>query len=98
MCRCLKVSPSGYYAWAARPPSAREQDNVRLLGRIREMHEDSGGVIGAPRMHEDLVAEGESASLNRIARVMAADELQGWPRKKGKRQGRANHRPDGISN
>lgn len=98
MCRCLKVSPSGYYAWAARPPSAREQDNGRLLGRIREMHEDSGGVIGAPRMHEDLVAEGESASLNRIARVMAADELQGWPRKKGKRQGRANHRPDGISN
>jgi putative transposase len=62
------------------------------------MHEHSGGIIGAPRIHEDLVAEGESASLNRIARVMAADELQGWPGKEGKRQGRVNHRPDAINN
>lgn len=46
MCRCLKVSPSGYYAWAARPLSAREVENQRILTRIKEIHEDSGGVIG----------------------------------------------------
>ena len=30
MCRCLRVSPSGYYAWRKRPPSARERENRRL--------------------------------------------------------------------
>lgn len=98
MCRCLKVSPSGYYAWAARPPSARETDNARLLVRIRELHEDSGGILGAPRVHEDLVAAGETASLNRVARLMSTNGIQGWPRKKGKR-GKASHaRPDGVVN
>lgn len=82
MCRCLKVSPSGYYGWEARTPSAREVDNGRLLTRIREIHQDSGGIIGVPRMHEDLTIEGHTASKNRIARLMAAAGLQGWPRKK----------------
>ena len=86
MCRCLQVSPSGYYAWEDRKPSPRQVDNDRLLRRIREVHEDSRGAIGAPRMHEDLTDEGETASLNRVARLMAADGLQGWPRKKKRGQ------------
>ena len=75
MCRCLKVSASGYYAWESRTPSTRESENARLLGRIREIHDDSGGIIGTPRMHEDLRAEGESVSLNRVARLMSAHGL-----------------------
>jgi putative transposase len=93
MCRCLKVSPSGYYAWRDRPASARAQDNARLLKRIREIHDDSKGAIGAPRMQEDLAAEGETASLNRVARLMAANGIAGWPRKKKRRQGRPELRP-----
>jgi len=86
MCRCLKVSPSGFYDWAVRQPSARTADNARLLRRIRQIHEDSQGAIGAPRMHEDLIEEGETASKNRIALLMAADGLQGWPRRKRRGQ------------
>lgn len=82
MCRCLKVSASGYYAWQDRDPSPRTQENARLVRRIREIHEDSRGVIGAPRMHEDLLDEGEIVSLNRVARLMAAERIQGWPRRK----------------
>ena len=82
MCRCLNVSPSAYYAWEGRSPSHRQIDNARLLGRIREIHEDSRGAIGAPRMHEDLLNEGETISKNRVARLMAAGGLQGWPRRK----------------
>ena len=98
MCRCLNVSPSGYYAWASRMPSARELKNAQLLARIREIHDDSNGMIGAGRMHEDLVAEGESASLNRVARLMAAHCIQGYPRKRKRRQGRPSLRPEGIEN
>ncbi len=99
MCRCLKVSPSGYYDWEGRPASAREVDNQRLLERIREVHTDSQGAIGAPRMHEDLMDEGERASKNRIARLMSAEGLQGWPRKKNRGQrGRPSVPPVGVEN
>ncbi|BFI95965.1 MAG: hypothetical protein RSP_15630 [Rhodanobacter sp.] len=80
-------------------PSARQADNDRLLGRIRALHEDSRGVLGAGRMHEDLAAEGESASLNRVARLMAADGLQGWPRKKRRGQrAQPGLAPPGVRN
>jgi len=73
--------------------------NERLLGRIREIHEDSQGSIGAPRMHEDLTDEGETGSKNRIARLMAVDGLQGWPRKKKRGQrGKPGLPPPGVSN
>lgn len=98
MCRCLQVSPSGYYAWEADLPSPRAAENARLLSRIREIHEDSGGVIGAPRMHEDLVHEGEAVSLNRVARLMAANGLQGWPRRRKRRYGGPESRPVGVRN
>ncbi len=97
MCRCLKVSPSGYYVWAGRLASLRAQDNDRLLEHIREIHEDRKGAIGAPRMREDLTHGGETASLNRMARLMAANNLYGWPRRKGRRRiGTPSQRPDDV--
>lgn len=75
MCRCLEVSASGYYDWSKRLSSARQIKNQRLLGRIRELHEDSRGRLGAGRMHEDLAVAGESASLNHVARLIAANGL-----------------------
>lgn len=98
MCRCLKVSPSGYYAWFSRKPSQREQQNTLLVERIRQLHDDSGGVLGAPRTHEDLLAEGYKVSLNRVARLMLANQIQGWPRKKGRGSKRSSIRPSGLKN
>jgi len=82
MCRCLKVSPSGYYDWRERPLSARAQDNDRLLERIRSLHEGSDGVMGSPSIWEDLCYEGETASLNRVARLMSSNNLRGIPKKR----------------
>jgi putative transposase len=99
MCRCLQVSRSGFYAWACRTPGPRARANARLLERSREIHEDSLGVIGAPRMHEDLTDEGETASLNRVARLMACAGLQGWPRRRRRRfGGKPGVRPFGVEN
>ncbi|MEN9119352.1 IS3 family transposase, partial [Xanthomonas euvesicatoria] len=58
MCRCLKLSASGYYESSKRPASARQLDNERLVVRMRELHEDSRGTLGAGRMREDLAEEG----------------------------------------
>ena len=70
MCRCLRVSPSGYYGWVTRPPSARAQENARLLVRIRALHADHDGVVGSPRMWEDLRYAGERCGRHRVARLM----------------------------
>ena len=91
MCRCLKVSPSGFHAWSTRTPSARAQDNARLLAKIHQQHADSDGVMGAPRMHEELGYEGETASLNRIARLMSGAGLFGVPQKR-----RWRNKPSGV--
>ena len=50
-------------------------------------------------MHEDLAEEGETASLNRVARLMAADGLQGWlrPKRRGQRS-RPALTPPGVRN
>ena len=98
VCRCLRVSRSGFYGWAKRPDSARKTDNRRLLARIREHHGASDGVMGAPRMQEVLIDEGESASLNRIARLMAKDELQGIPQRRRWRRKASGVRPAYVRN
>ena len=59
MCRSLRVSPSGYYGWATRWPSGRARENARLLARIRQLHADQDGVVGSPRIWEDLRYAGE---------------------------------------
>lgn len=75
MCRCLNVSPSGYYDWEKRLVSDHHVSNERFLVRIRGLHAESQGALGAPRMHEDLTKECEAASKNCIARLMASGGL-----------------------
>lgn len=85
MCRVLEVSRSGYYAWLERvEPSARAKANAELLETVREIHAESDGTYGSPRVHVELSErpEGPKASLNRVARVMRWAGLQGVsPRK-----------------
>lgn len=83
MCRVLEVSRSGYYAWLDREPSARAQANAVLLEKIQEIHKDSDGTYGAPRMHMELSEGDTPASLNRVARVMKQGSIQGVSRRKG---------------
>ena len=85
MCRVLEVSRSGYYAWLKREPSARAQANAELLEAIEEIHAESDGTYGAPRIHAELQDRGSEASLNRVARVMKGAEIQGVSPRKWKR-------------
>jgi len=85
MCRVLEVSRSGFYAWQKRAPSPRSRANAVLLEKIREVHDESDGTYGAPRVHAELAEQGPWASLNRVARVMRKAEIQGVSPRKGKR-------------
>jgi putative transposase len=96
MCRCLKVSTSGFHAWSKRPASTRKTDNQRLLVRIREYQEASDGVMGMPRMHEELSYAGATASRNRVARLMSRHGLFSVPRRRSVRSKRTGVRPDHV--
>lgn len=98
MCSLLKVSPSGYYDWRSRQPGSRQLDNIRLLARIRRLHEESDGVHGSPRIWDDLRYDGETCSLNRVARLMKNNHLVGIPAKRSWKRRTSEPRPAHIVN
>jgi putative transposase len=69
MCRVLKVSRSGYYAWLDTTPSPRAQENERLKVAIKAAHKRTRETYGARRLQPELAAEGFIAGRDRIARL-----------------------------
>jgi putative transposase len=82
LCTALGVSPSGYYAWRSRGPSARERSDADLAEQIRRFHVRSRGTYGVPRIHADLTEAGHHVSRKRVARLMARDHLAGVHRRR----------------
>ena len=82
MCRVLQVSTSGYYAWRNRSPSRRARENSMLTEKIRQIHDESRGTYGSPRVHAALEAEGHTVGENRVARLMKEAGLRGISRRK----------------
>jgi putative transposase len=62
--------------------SLREQANTALTERIRQVHTQSRGTYGAPRVHAALAAEGHRNGWKRIARLMRAAGLRGCVRRR----------------
>ena len=90
LCRVLEVSRSGYYAWRGRPLSPRAVENRQLLDQIRQVHAESRGTYGSPRVHGQLQRRGVAVGRHRVARLMQANGLVGaHSRKKWRRR-----RPD----
>jgi putative transposase len=83
LCRVLKVSPSGFYAWRDRPPSKRAIDNAVLTERIRRIHADSDEIYGCPNIHTELQEQGVRVGHNRVARLMRIAGLRGVSRRRG---------------
>lgn len=77
VCRVLEVSPSGYYAWHRRSPSARAQTDAGLTAQIRVVHARSRGTYGAPRIHAELATQGVAVGRKRVARLLQAAGLAG---------------------
>jgi len=82
LCRVLRVSRAGYYAWAGRGASARAQADEELHLQLKEAHERSRGTYGVPRVHAALRAAGSRTSRRRVARPMQAAGLVGCCRRR----------------
>jgi putative transposase len=92
-CASLGVCVSGYHAWKERAPAPRTLEQQRLLFLIKTIHQRSGGVYGAPRIHAVLQAEhGYTGSLNRVKALMRAHGIRAKTRRKFKATTDSNHR------
>lgn len=75
LCRVLGVSASGFYAWVRRPAPRRAARNAALLVHIRAAYAASRRIYGAPRVHQELRAQGIPAGRHRIARLMREEGI-----------------------
>ena len=91
MCRVMTVHPSGYYAWRADPASARQKEDQRVVGLIKQSWLESGGVYGYRKITADLKELGETVGKHRVYRLMRAEQLRsqsGYRRRPGHYGGR----------
>ena len=91
MCKVLKVSRSGYYAWKSRPRSNRQRVNRELLESIREVYRKSRKVYGSPRITDELNDHGIRCGKNRIARIMKENGIRAYVRKKFRKTTESRH-------
>ena len=91
LCRCLRVTRSGFYAWQRRPESTHARDDRRLKVLVRVSFDESKYRYGSPRVHEDLIEQHEHVSRKRVVRLMQEDGLVARLRKRFKRTTMSDH-------
>jgi len=91
LCRCLRVTRSGFYAWHARPESLHARDDRRLRVLVRASFEESRHRYGSPRVHEDLIDLHERVSRKRVVRLMREDGLKARQRRRYKHTTMSEH-------
>ncbi|MGJ5800460.1 IS3 family transposase [Streptomyces europaeiscabiei] len=77
--RELHIPSSTYYRWrqAEKDPCERIRQDTELTGQIRQIHQDSGGIYGSPRIHAVLKREGVHVGRKRVERLMRQAGLAG---------------------
>ena len=78
----LGVSPSGFYAWHNRPPSAQARADAALQEQIQTIYAHSRRTYGTPRVHAELRALGVRCGRKRVARLMRNTGLVGAHRRR----------------
>ena len=70
MCRLLRVSRAGFYAWRDRPPSARVQGNIELSEVVKTIFASSRDTYGSIRVGQSLRQSGRQIGRHRVRRIM----------------------------
>lgn len=84
-CRTLGVSTSGFYDWvrAQVTPCRRRREDAALRCTIREVHRQSRGTYGSPRVHAELrLGLGIRVGRKRVERLMRQEGIEGVTRRR----------------
>lgn len=77
LCRVMRVSRSGFYAWRRRPKSKRAQEDEGLTRQLQAIYQQNRSIYGAPRIHAELHNRGIRCGRKRVARLMRLVGLKG---------------------
>ncbi|WP_189788481.1 IS3 family transposase [Streptomyces capitiformicae] len=79
LCQVLDVNRSSYYMWlaGAEARAARQHKGRVLAEEIREVHGESGGAYGSPRVTAELRGKGRRVNEKRVARIMRTFSFTG---------------------
>lgn len=97
MAKIMGVSRSGYYSFLKAGPSARKQEDQRLLEKIRLIHQKSFETYGSPRVHAELKANGETCSRRRVARLMKKHGIAAKMAKRFKKTTQQSEKPSFVA-
>lgn len=81
-CDMFEVSRAAYYQRKKHVPSPRQVSDAELVAKIREVHDDSDGTYGSPRVHKELLARDVACGRRRVRRLMVAEGLEGRCKKR----------------
>jgi transposase InsO family protein len=81
-CELLQVSRAAFYARRNGEPGPRAARDTELTSKITEIHADSRGSYGAPRVHAQLQQSGDRCGRRRVARLMRQAGLEGRHRRR----------------
>ncbi len=92
LCRVLGVSRQGFYAYRQRPVPLRVKQDEALRARLRQLHQESRGTYGSPRMLAQLQREGFRVSKRRVERAMRSLGINVRPKRYVRRTTQADPR------
>ncbi|MFJ4806990.1 IS3 family transposase [Streptomyces murinus] len=79
LCQVLDLNRSSYYKWltGAGARAARQHKDRVLAEEIRQVHGESGGTYGSPRVTAELREKGRRVNEKRVARIMRTFSITG---------------------
>ena len=84
MCKVLKVSKSGYYAWKTRSLSKRKIFDNYLVSEIRKIHAESKENYGTIKIWKALKSKGIHCGRHRVAELRRKNGIESKRRKRFK--------------
>lgn len=80
LCAAFAVSRSAYHRWRTAPPSRRAREDAHLSEELVQLHAQSYGTYGRPRLTAALRQRGQRVAPKRVARLMRSLRLRGVQR------------------
>jgi len=97
LCAAFGVSRSGYHRWRRASVSTRARKDAQLTVQLREIHAQSRGTYGRPRLTMALRERGQRHSAKRVARLMRTLGLRGVRRGRFRPQTTDSRHDNGIA-
>lgn len=98
LCKTMKVTRSGYYAWAKRGESRHSQENTQMANMVKSTHLTSRGSYGARRHASELTSQGLSCGKYRAKTIMGIAGVEAKQKKRFKATTDSNHNKKAFPN